>query len=68
MKQVEVKYSYLLGKALSFNALVAVFTKDVKKKGLLGTDCEKKERKFFGKIGSKRLYGFSLLVDRLLNN
>lgn len=67
MKQFEVKYSHLFGKALSFNALAIVYTKDTKKTVPLGTNCEKEERNCFRVIGSKRLYGSSLLVDRLLN-
>lgn len=67
MKQIEVKYSQLLGKVLSFNALETIYTKGTKKTGTLGTDSEKKGKKGFKTIGSKKLYGSSLLVDILLS-
>lgn len=67
MKQIEVIYSQLLGKVLSFNALATIYTKGTKKTGTLGTDSEKKGKKGGEKIGSKKLYGSSLLVDRLVS-
>ena len=67
MKQVVVKYSQLLGKVLAFNALATNYAKGTKKTGTLGTYSEKKMEKGLEKIGSKKLYGSSLMVDRLLS-
>ena len=67
MKYIEVKYSQLLGKVLSFNGLATICTKGTENKDTFGTDSEKKGKKGFEKVGSKKLYGSSLLVDTLLN-
>lgn len=67
MKHIEVKYSQLLGKVLSFNALAAICTKGTKNRDTLDKDSEKKGKKEFESIGSKKLYGSSLLVDKLLS-
>lgn len=67
MKQIEIKYSQLLGNALSINALAKICIKCAKKTDKFDANCEKKGKKGFKKIGSKKLYGFSLLVDRLMS-
>lgn len=67
MKHIEVKYSQLLGKVFSFNALATICTMGTKNTHAIGTYSEKKERNRFNKIGSKKIYGSSLLVDRLLS-
>ena len=67
MKHIEVKYSKLLGKVLSFNALATICTKSTKNIDTLDADSEKKGKKGFKKIGSKKLYGSSLLVDGLMS-
>ncbi len=67
MKLIEVKYSQLLGMVLSFNALASICSKGTKKTGTIGGDSEKKGKKGFKTIGSKKLYGSSLWVDILLS-
>lgn len=67
MKHIEVKYSQLLGNVLSFNALATICTKGIKNTDTLGADSERKGKKGFKKMGSEKLYGSSLLMDRLLS-
>ena len=66
MKQTEIKYTQLLGKVMSYNGITAIYGNGVRKAGS-PVDCEKKDRKDFKMIGSKKLYGSTLLVDRLMS-
>ena len=68
MKLIEVKYSQLLGKVLSFNALASICTKSTKNIDTFDAGSEKKGKKGVKSIGSKKLYGSSLLLDRLLSH
>ena len=67
MKQVELKYTQLIGKALAYNVLASIRTKDYKETGTSDADREKARNRYFKKIGSKKLYGSTLLVDQLMN-
>lgn len=66
MKQIELKYTQLIGKALSYNVLAVIRAQSFNKKDST-EDFERKCRKGYKKIGSKRLYGSTLLVDRLMS-
>lgn len=67
MKYIEIKYSQLLGKVLAFDTLAAISTKRTKNTDMLGVDSEKNGTKNFGFVESTKLYGTSLLVDKLLD-
>ena len=67
MKQIELKYTQLIGKALSYNVLASIHIKGSMETNPAKVDSDKKGRKNFKKIGSKILYGSTLLVERLMN-
>lgn len=67
MKQLDLKYTQLIGKALSYNVLDLVHIKDSMESNQVEADCDKKERKGFKKIGSIKLYGSNLLVNPLMS-
>ncbi len=67
MKQIELKYTQLIGKALSYSVLASIHIKGSMETHPVEADFDKKGRKGFKKIGSKNLYGSTLLVDRLMN-
>lgn len=67
MKQIELKYTQLVGKALSYNVLASIHIKSSMETNPVEVVYDKKGRKGFKKIGSKKLYGSTLLVDRLMN-
>lgn len=67
MKHIEMIFSQLLGKALTFNALAKSSIKSTEKTETVNVGCVKNGRNGFYKIGSKKLYGSSLLVNRLMS-
>lgn len=67
MKQIEFKYTQLIGKALVFNVLADSRTKDHKEKETIDVNFENSGMKGYKKIGSKKLYGFTLIVNQLMN-
>lgn len=67
MKQIELKYTQLIGRALAYNVLSAIDAKNIKKADTLEANYERKGRKDFKKIGSKKLYGSTLLVNQLMS-
>ncbi len=44
MKQLDLKYTQLIGKALSYNVLVSAHIRDSMESNQVEADCDKKER------------------------
>jgi len=67
MKLIELTYTQLIGKTLTYDTLIAIRSRGLKETGMTDADCEKRGSKDFKKIGSKQLYGSTLLVGQLMN-
>ena len=67
MTQIDLKYTQILGKAMTYNALATVDAKSSENKSFGEARCKKGRRYAFKKIESKKLYGSTLLVEKLMN-
>ena len=67
MTQIELKYTQLFGKAMTYNVLATVDAKSFENTNVLKANCKKKRRYAFKMIESKKLYGSTLLVEKLMN-
>lgn len=67
MTQIDLKYTQILGKAMTYNVLATVDAKSSENKSFVEAKCKKGRRYVFKKIESKKLYGSTLLVEKLMN-
>lgn len=67
MTQIDLKYTQLLGKAMTYNVLATVDAKSFENKSFGEARCKKGKRYAFKMIESKKLYGSTLLVEKLMN-
>lgn len=67
MTQIELKYTQLLGKAMTYNVLATVDAKSFENKSFGEARCKKGKGCAFKMLESKKLYGSTLLVEKLMN-